>query len=560
MEYRLALKSSIGKRKRLLLRVMPHQSVGTQTEVLGDACEASLPASSDRRHAPISIRRHTQGPIVNLWLALIVVLGAVIVIVDGFTRPSDSGFGPLLLGPLEYQPYRFAFLLAAVSFPLVIGYSRKSRISLTEGLFLWFVFNLTAYTKDFSYLRWPGAPVFVADVVLLLLLFSIYFLPRYRTDRRKPAFVYSSLFLFLGAGLVSAIRGLLDHRDTMLVLRDLALTVYPWFLFVGHHLCRAWVTFRRVAAWFLLGASLSVLNGLAWFLTGQEQGRFLNHGVYVLIALVGVLLATMRRSLSLRIGCILVGLLCLGLILANARSLFVSLAIVILVGLLTGQFLRGKTDHVIASVAAAIVSLFLVSFFLLHIRGGRSFAERSVDELASGVLNAHQDPNWQFRLIAWKEAWRRFQAHPLAGEGFGVPFTFEIWDNDPRPHNTFLTVLYKMGLSGFLALFALLAYFFWSTAQSIHRNSKNPRVALLQIVFLAQVSFCCFGSANLLLESPFLASLFWTGIGVGLRMVQLLEVEGSLRACPRRVDRTRTLSDATGAAQAPILGTQGPQG
>jgi len=41
---------------------------------------------------------------------------------------------------------------------------------------------------------------------------------------------------------------------------------------------------------------------------------------------------------------------------------------------------------------------------------------------------------------------------PLAGEGFGVPFIFDrlFLENDPRPHNTFFTVLYKMGLAGFL--------------------------------------------------------------------------------------------------------------
>jgi O-antigen ligase len=133
-------------------------------------------------------------------------------------------------------------------------------------------------------------------------------------------------------------------------------------------------------------------------------------------------------------------------------------------------------------------------------------------------------------LSAWKEAWRRFEEYPLAGEGFGAPFTFDqlLFDNDPRPHNTFLTVLYKMGLIGLLPLLVFLFYFFWITLRAVRRNLENRRVAFLQIVVLSQLAFCFYGAANLVLESPFLASLFWTTSGLGLRMVRMLDFERSL--------------------------------
>jgi O-antigen ligase len=130
--------------------------------------------------------------------------------------------------------------------------------------------------------------------------------------------------------------------------------------------------------------------------------------------------------------------------------------------------------------------------------------------------------------MAWKEAQRRFEQYPPAGEGFGIPFNFDIWDNDPRPHNTFLTVLYKMGLLGFLPLLALLVYFFWLCVRAVHCNSENRRVSFLQTLILAQVSFCVWGGADSVLESPFLASLFWVGMGLGLGMIQKLNFERSL--------------------------------
>ena len=113
-----------------------------------------------------------------------------------------------------------------------------------------------------------------------------------------------------------------------------------------------------------------------------------------------------------------------------------------------------------------------------------------------------------------------------------MPFVFDLehYDHfDPRAHNTFLTVLYKMGLTGFLPVLALLSFFFWVTLRAVHGNLRNRLVAFLQIVFFGQLAFCIYGMANLVLESPFLASLFWTAMGLGLRMVRMLDFERSLR-------------------------------
>jgi len=86
-----------------------------------------------------------------------------------------------------------------------------------------------------------------------------------------------------------------------------------------------------------------------------------------------------------------------------------------------------------------------------------------------------------------------------------------------------------MGLTGILPLLALLSFFFWVTSRAVHRNWRNQRVAFLQIVMFGQLAFCIYGTANLVLESPFLASLFWTLMGLGLRMVRMLDFDRSLR-------------------------------
>ncbi len=479
--------------------------------------------------APVLIRRQPRGGIVNIWLIFIVTLGAVIAVADGLTRAPNPEWELPSQGPLEYQPYYAAFLLAAVTLPLMFAYAKTVRASITEGLFLWFAFCTAAYMKDFSYLRWPGAPLFVTDVVLVVLLLSIYLLLRPHYSR-SPLVLNIFLLLFVAAGLLSAARGFWEHRDTILVLRDSALIAYALFLLVGYHLFRSWLSIKRVAVWFFLGTSLSALNGLAWFVVAPEQRRFIAPGIYILISLVATVLAIANRRLRPRAGWVFVGLLCFGLMLANARSLFVTLGIMILIGLLYKRTAdeQGRLGRPVTLLIPAIL-IILASFLFLHTQSGRDFTQRSTEELDSGVFHSGEDPNWQFRVAAWKEAWRRFEEYPSAGEGFGIPFVFGIWDNDPRPHNTFLTVLYKMGLIGFIPLLAFLCYFFWLASRAVYRNRKNHHTLFLLIAVMGQMAFCLYGMANFVLESPFLASLFWASMGVGLRMIRILDVEQSLR-------------------------------
>ena len=525
----MAFWPGLRKRKTLALRIAPNLLSGNEALALE-------PGSTDHNYAhawggPVVLIRdeRVQGQIINGWLVLVVVLGAVIAVADGLTRAPNPELELSPPQPLAYEPYRAAFLLAGLTLPLMFAYAKRACASLTEGLFLWFVFCTTAYMKDFSYLRWPGVPLFVTDIVLTVLLVSIYIVPRRRATPYPPL-LNIFLALFIAAGALAAARGFLGHRDTILVLRDSALVGYSLFLLVGYHLLRSWLAVRRVAVWFLLGAVLSVLNGLGWLVVAPEQRRFVAPGIYVLVSLVAVLVMMANRFIKPRVGWIFAGIFSLGFLLANARSLFIALAVVFLVVLFVPGMQQKKlrSMRLVTALVAAAVLVCTFAFLFLHLQVGRDFTTRVADNFASGILHTSDDPFWKFRVMAWKEAQRRFEQYPPAGEGFGIPFNFDIWDNDPRPHNTFLTVLYKMGLLGFLPLLALLVYFFWLCVRAVHCNSENRRVSFLQTLILAQVSFCVWGGADSVLESPFLASLFWVGMGLGLGMIQKLNFERSL--------------------------------
>lgn len=477
-------------------------------------------------------RKHPQGRIVNGWLILIGIVGAIIVVADGIKRPLYSELEPQPQS-MQYDPYSAAFLLAGITLPLAFAYARRARVSLTEALFLWFIFCTTAYNKDFSYLRLPGVPLFVTDIVLISILTSIYIFQR-RCLPRIPSGLTIPLALFVAAGALAAARGFLGQHESLLVVRDSAIVGYSLFLPVGYHLTKNWLVIRRVAAWFALGAALSVLNGLAQFADVPEQRRFVS-GIYVLVPLVGVLVMMANGLIRQRVGWILAGVFSIGLFLANSRSSFVIIVVLSVLALLVPGLFRRKRRLVTLITGLVTGAVLAGSFTLLylHPRSERTFALRVAGELSSGVLHSSNDPNWQFRLMAWKEAWNRFKEYPAAGEGFGIPFIFEIWDSDVRPHNTFLTVLYKMGLLGFLPLLVFLAYFFLLGFHAIRRNRQDDHVVFLEIVILALVCFCVWGAASLMLESPYLASLFWAGVGISLRLAQKLDLERSFRGMAR---------------------------
>src|SRR5207237_14706 len=81
------------------------------------------------------IPKHLRGRIVNGWLVSITVLGALIVVADGLTRPAMEWYG-MPSPPFDYETSHAAVLFAAVSLPLMFAYARRARVSFTEGFLL----------------------------------------------------------------------------------------------------------------------------------------------------------------------------------------------------------------------------------------------------------------------------------------------------------------------------------------------------------------------------------------------------------------------------------------
>jgi len=477
----------------------------------------------------LSLRPNARFLSFNLWLIPICVIGLIIVISDGVSRPLNVEMLDVAIEPLTYQPYQGAFVFALFMLPLVLCYASSARTSKAEALLLWFVLCTVAYTKDFSYIGIPGTKLFVTEVVLAVLVLS----QATALAKSLPCLGRFTMWALLGlfsAGGLAAVRGLLSSQDKMLVARDSVIVVYALFLPLGFLLISSWERARRFFLFFALGAIFASLNALAWFLAQPGQRRYIEYGTYVLVCFVGGVVLTTNRLIQPAIGWLLSGLLFVGILLANARTIYAALALALLVVMVVSPSARLRLSaRTLKRMVGVSVVLICILWVFSQSKVGADFIESAGAELVSGTVNYSDDVNANFRFLAWLEAIQRFAAQPLAGEGYGIPFEFELSNLDPRPHNTYLTILYKMGVLGFLPLTLILASFYWKGWKSLRLLRGGSDSLLLYIVLVSQLVMSAYGLLNLLLESPFLASIYWLILGAGIRMMFLSRVSNEGR-------------------------------
>jgi O-antigen ligase len=460
----------------------------------------------------------------SVWMLLILVAGAWVVLVDGFTRIPELDTNAHATDALTYEPYVAAFIFAGVVFPLVMLHALRAGASKTEGIFLWFVLCTFTYSKDFSYMRVPGIPIYITDITLVILLVSLFVLPRLRMLDFRSSAIWA-LLAFVLMGTLALAKGLTTGQEVPRAFRDYAMAVYALFFLVGLYLVKSWAAIVRIAQITWLGAMLLCLNGIAWFIgTPVGQRRYIPFGIYIVIAGITLMLAVINRAVHPVIGWSLGLLFIIGLLVTNMRSIYVCFVFGAMLAVFGPGKVGKKVDlmRAVKALAVFVVIAALALAIFARTKVGAAYIERSTEELVSGLLHSEDDDNVQFRFLAWAEAFGRFAQSPWIGEGFGVPFVFELTDMDARPHNTFITVAYKMGLLGLAPFLFLLFQAFRKGWTAFVSTRGDPNGFVLYGLLLVQLILCAYGFFNLVIESPFLACIFWFNMGMTIRAAKLL--------------------------------------
>jgi O-antigen ligase len=458
-----------------------------------------------------------------VWLLLIAVIGGVLTFSHGISKKFNDEWEYTQVESLTYEPAAMAIVFAIVMLPLVFGFARAEAAGTAEAWVLWYMLCVAAYGKDFSYLHIPGIPLYCTDYLLLFLLIGTFIFPRLRVPHplRMPTL---GVLLLLGTGGIAALRGLAGGEDKILIARDYAMVAYSLFALIAATMFRSWAQIKRLMLMLVLGSVLLGINGFGWLLNAPGQRRYVLYANLLPGAFVWILTLTMNKTVPRLHGWLATAALGVALFVANTRAEYVGV-MVALAGLV---FLGPSPKHGslvmrLKAVAAVVAICLALLVAVMQTDAGGKLVTRIVADSVSAVVDPGGDPTAQFRFLAWAEAVTRFLRQPLLGEGYGIAFKFGYWDQvDSRAHNTFLTVLYKSGMVGFLPLAFFLAHLYWRGLRA-SRTGEQPREAgMMTALVLSTVAVLMTGMFTLVFESPFVAGPLWVMLGAVYAGVKLL--------------------------------------
>lgn len=463
-----------------------------------------------------------------LGFGTVAVVGCVVAILAGLTRPEIIQYAPV--DTFTYESQAMVWVFAGVTLLPCLMYAWNCGKSTRFGLLLWFVLGTVTFSKDFSYIRLPGQPIFVTDVVLAIFLVSFAVSKkRLRINLRSRAGKFLAAYVVVGA--LTFLRSVLTGSSALLSLRDAAIVWYSLFFVVGYICASDPSKLFLLGKIFLLGATLTSVVGIFYFLHYPQYGYGVHltpGGIFVAAAL-GILLVGLEsgfirkdwRAYGLAV------LFAIGVLLSDARTNYLALCLMLLIAILLLPKTRRKQriKALKPFLRGGAVLTFIVAV-LLATPIANKFVTAGLRITYQGLFTPEEDPDALWRLAAWGTALSVFESHPLLGIGYGKPFQFSFGLDseardvgvDAKPHDTYLTVLYEMGLVGIVPLLAILLCYFVRVFRYLRRIPWNDTPCLL--IALLQIAFIVLGMFNLALETPFYGSLFWLNLGIGFWLVR----------------------------------------
>lgn len=218
----------------------------------------------------------------------------------------------------------------------------------------------------------------------------------------------------------------------------------------------------------------------------------------------------------------------LGIAITQVRRMYLCIVVVVVILILAGEI--KKFARLFVLVPAAVAVLFLAtSLGGLQITGrigpvNLEFFEDHLRSISGAENTPGSDP--QTRVIMGKQAFEHFLAHPIFGEGFGLPVV-NVIDGDNgtltrTPHNSTMTYLARLGGVGFILWVAfhvcLLSRF--ARVYRQRRSCDKQLYAVLLWFFLFYVVFMVGSFVESPFEYPAHAIPFYFLIGYSLGLIR----------------------------------------
>ena len=410
------------------------------------------------------------------------------------------------------------------------------------------------FDKAFAYLRLPGTPLYVGEIVLVVGVFGSLAATGYLrvVIREEPIMTLLAAFFLLG--IIRFLPGVKAYGIT--AIRDFALVYYCLFAFfiaaalaaAPDALERLVVQLIRFVPWLLIWLPLSVVfqalishaPHVPFSSVSVLDHKTGNAAIAALIALGALWLFPDGRGARSRAVWSTVALLTIALAGTQNRGGLLGAAAGAIVGL---AFMPNRRWLIVRAVSVMSIALALALLLPLKIPAageqGRTF---SVSQLVSNVASiggAHEAGNLAGTVSGRQQLWTMIYHKQVAdgllveGYGFGPNVAFiagglaaEGNPADPlrSPHNSHLDVLARMGLVGFSVWLALWVGWYWRVIVRGRRLAQRGfharrQVAVLCLMITTSILVSSFFDPQL--EGAQVAALLWTSFGVGVAVTSL---------------------------------------
>jgi O-antigen ligase len=337
--------------------------------------------------------------------------------------------------------------------------------------------------------------------------------------------------------------------------REKAAAAMRWFTYSGVILALALIGDTVSGAHVLFLEETRIVTDaqvLAQSFGGGDVGGIIS---FSLMALIAYAVSTARRR-SFHLVCIAICVYALTI--AQTRSAAVGL----LLGILFTLFGMTTTQRMsfVGLVVAAVLGLTAIPILMpqSHLAEVISTYTATVQ----GGISLAQDDNFYFRLLRWDKVFEIWRDNPIFGAGFGRSLIPAVLLNEVEnggfnaglPHNTYLTVLARMGLFGFTLIMGA-----WVTSVVLATRAIRGRFGADAFAAGATlVAMMGFATFVLFLERPMHAATLWIIAAVACRLaepdaggpVSPRPAAAGVQAVPRRpelpIERARRIARAKG--------------
>lgn len=408
------------------------------------------------------------------------------------------------------------------------------------------------FDRPFAYLRIPGTPVFVGEVVLA---FGLYTVVRSHSAvtavRSSPPL--QVLLLLMALGISQLLWDIPEYG--VAALRDAAIWYYALFAFIVASLLRSsselpvrmlrW--YRAIIPWYLAWAPVAVIlsrtmdGGANVPGTDTDIFGFKNGNIAVHAALAVSFLWLCDEAVTVKHRgrrLVLTGLGLTAVLAAGTthRSGLVSATVVLLATMALAKRSKAMAGTVLGCLV--VMTAFVLAADLRLEQQGRDVSIGQVAENIVSLLNVSADgvqgdddaltETVTWRLGYWSEVAVDVidgTAGPF-GYGFGSNladrYGFQVISEDSdqplrNAHNSHLTLMARMGLAGFILWVGLWAVWFANVLRQVRssssRHKSQPGFAAWLLV--AAIGILLNAVFDPTLEGPQVAIWLWTIFGIG---------------------------------------------